>query len=183
MARVDRPGRRPALPDLRAHRYRPRCFDLLAGHSRAGQAAQDRSRASGRAGAGQGHRPAGDPDLDTGGGRPGLRGHQGLGRAALQDDRLGGARPGELEVGCPRGGGLARLDYTQNVSNKTLVAPYSPRAAPGAPVSAPIAWEELDDPALRPDGFTIRTVLGRVAELGDLFGAVLREGQQLPPLE
>jgi len=80
-------------------------------------------------------------------------------------------------------GGLARLDYTQNVSNKTLVAPYSPRAAPGAPVSAPIAWEELDDPALRPDGFTIRTVLGRVAELGDLFGAVLREGQQLPPLE
>jgi len=80
-------------------------------------------------------------------------------------------------------GGLARLDYTQNVSNKTLVAPYSPRAAPGAPVSAPIAWEELDDPALRPDGFTIRTVLSRVAELGDLFGAVLREGQQLPPLE
>ena len=31
-------------------------------------------------------------------------------------------------------GGLARLDYTQNVSNKTLVAPYSPRAAPGAAV-------------------------------------------------
>jgi len=80
-------------------------------------------------------------------------------------------------------GGLARLDYTQNVSNKTLVAPYSPRAAPGAPVSAPIAWEELDDPALRPDGVTIRTVLDRVAELGDLFGAVLREGQRLPPLE
>ncbi|HYS32360.1 MAG TPA: DNA polymerase ligase N-terminal domain-containing protein [Streptosporangiaceae bacterium] len=80
-------------------------------------------------------------------------------------------------------GGLARLDYTQNVSNKTLVAPYSPRAAPGAPVSAPIAWEELDDPALRPDGVTIRTVLDRVAELGDLFGAVLRGGQRLPPLE
>ncbi len=55
-------------------------------------------------------------------------------------------------------GGLARLDYTQNVSNKTLVAPYSPRAAPGAPVSAPIAWDELDDPSLRPDGFTIRTI-------------------------
>jgi len=80
-------------------------------------------------------------------------------------------------------GGLARLDYTQNVSNKTLVAPYSPRAAPGAPVSAPIAWEEIDDPSLRPDGFTIRTVLERVAELGDLFGAVLGEGQRLPPLD
>ena len=46
--------------------------------------------------------------------------------------------------------GRARLDYTQNAINKTLVAPYSPRAAPGAPVSAPIDWDELDDPALRP---------------------------------
>jgi len=80
-------------------------------------------------------------------------------------------------------GGLARLDYTQNVSNKTLVAPYSPRAAPGAPVSAPIAWDELDDPSLRPDGFTIRTVLDRIAESGDLFGAVLGEGQRLPQLD
>jgi bifunctional non-homologous end joining protein LigD len=78
--------------------------------------------------------------------------------------------------------GLARLDYTQNVSNKTLVAPYSPRAAPGAPVSAPIDWAELDDPALRPDGFTIRTVLDRVTERGDLFRTVLGEGQELPPL-
>jgi bifunctional non-homologous end joining protein LigD len=80
-------------------------------------------------------------------------------------------------------GGLARLDYTQNVSNKTLVAPYSPRAAPGAPVSAPIAWEELDDPSLRPDGFTIRTVLDRVSERGDLFRPVLNDDQRLPPLE
>jgi bifunctional non-homologous end joining protein LigD len=80
-------------------------------------------------------------------------------------------------------GGLARLDYTQNVSNKTLVAPYSPRAAPGAPVSAPIAWDELDDPALRPDGFTIRTVLDRVADRGDLFRPVLAADQQLPALD
>ena len=78
--------------------------------------------------------------------------------------------------------GLARLDYTQNVSNKTLVAPYSPRAAPGAPVSAPIEWDELDDPALRPDGFTIRTVVERVAEKGDLFRLVQGPGQVLPPL-
>jgi bifunctional non-homologous end joining protein LigD len=37
-------------------------------------------------------------------------------------------------------GGLARLDYTQNAINKTLVAPYSPRPAPGAPISTPIDW-------------------------------------------
>jgi bifunctional non-homologous end joining protein LigD len=78
--------------------------------------------------------------------------------------------------------GLARLDYTQNEHIKTLVAPYSPRAAPGAPVSAPITWEELDDPGVRPDSFTIRTVPQRVAERGDLFAAALGQGQQLPPL-
>jgi bifunctional non-homologous end joining protein LigD len=79
-------------------------------------------------------------------------------------------------------GGLARLDYTQNAINKTLVAPYSPRPAPGAPVSAPIDWDELDDPSLRPDGFTIRTMPRRLAEKGDLFRAVLHHGQVLPPL-
>jgi bifunctional non-homologous end joining protein LigD len=79
-------------------------------------------------------------------------------------------------------GGLARLDYTQNAINKTLVAPYSPRAAAGAPVSAPIDWDELDDPALRSDRWTIRTVLDRVRERGDLFRPVLDPGQRLPPL-
>jgi bifunctional non-homologous end joining protein LigD len=79
-------------------------------------------------------------------------------------------------------GGLARLDFTQNAINRTLVAPYSPRAAAGAPVSAPITWEELDDPDLRPDGFTIRTVLDRLADRGDLFAGVLAVEQTLPPL-
>lgn len=76
--------------------------------------------------------------------------------------------------------GLARLDYTQNAINKTLVAPYSPRPAPGAPVSAPIEWDELDDPNLSPDGFTVRTILPRLAERGDLFREVLQTAQQLP---
>jgi bifunctional non-homologous end joining protein LigD len=79
-------------------------------------------------------------------------------------------------------GGLARLDYTQNTKIKTLVAPYSPRAAAGAPVSAPIGWDELDDPALRPDGFTITGMPARVAERGDLFRPVLDSGQVLPPI-
>ena len=78
--------------------------------------------------------------------------------------------------------GRARLDYTQNVHHKTLVAPYSPRAAAGAPVSAPIGWDELDDPALRPDGFTIRSEPARVAERGDLFRTVLDRSQPLPPI-
>jgi bifunctional non-homologous end joining protein LigD len=77
-------------------------------------------------------------------------------------------------------GGLARLDYTQNAINKTLVAPYSPRPAPGAPVSAPIRWDELDDPTLTPDAFTLRTVPERIAEQGDLFRAALVHEQRLP---
>jgi bifunctional non-homologous end joining protein LigD len=78
--------------------------------------------------------------------------------------------------------GLARLDYTQNAVNKTLVAPYSPRAAAGAPVSVPIEWDELDDPALRPDGYTLRTVPARLDERGDPFRTVLAGDQRLPPL-
>jgi bifunctional non-homologous end joining protein LigD len=78
--------------------------------------------------------------------------------------------------------GLARLDYTQNAIGNTLVAPYSPRPAPGAPVSAPIHWDELDDPKLRPDRFTIRTILRRLATEGDPFHDVLLARQKLPRL-
>jgi len=80
-------------------------------------------------------------------------------------------------------GGLARLDYTQNAINKTLVAPYSPRATAGAPVSAPIAWDELEDPKLRPDRYTIRSILKRLDERGDLFAPVLTTPQRLPRLQ
>jgi bifunctional non-homologous end joining protein LigD len=79
-------------------------------------------------------------------------------------------------------GGKARLDYTQNAINKTLVAPYSVRAAPGAPVSVPIEWDELDDPSLRPDQWTIRTVLDRIEDVGDLMAPMLRDAQELPAL-
>jgi bifunctional non-homologous end joining protein LigD len=79
--------------------------------------------------------------------------------------------------------GLARMDYTQNAINKTLVAPYSPRAAPGAPVSAPIDWDELDDPHLVPDRWTIRTIGNRIAEKGDLFADVLDHRQTLPQIK
>jgi bifunctional non-homologous end joining protein LigD len=78
--------------------------------------------------------------------------------------------------------GLARLDYTQNAPNRTLVSVYSARAVPGAPVSAPIEWTELDDPDLRPDRWTIRTMGERVRTRGDLFAGALDLDQALPPL-
>lgn len=78
--------------------------------------------------------------------------------------------------------GKARLDYTQNAINKTLVGPYSSRPAPGAPVSMPITWDELDDPELRPDRWTIRDVAERLRSRGDPFRAVLDDRQTLPKL-
>jgi len=76
--------------------------------------------------------------------------------------------------------GLARLDYTQNVIGKTLVAPYSARPAPGAPVSVPIEWDELDDPDLRADRYTVRTAAERVATVGDPMAPARRDPQTLP---
>lgn len=78
--------------------------------------------------------------------------------------------------------GLARLDYTQNQINKTLVAPYSVRPVPGAPVSVPLEWDEIDDPHLRPDRWTIRDVLHRLEDVGDPFDALVGVRQTLPTL-
>jgi len=79
-------------------------------------------------------------------------------------------------------GGLARLDYTQNAINKTLVAPYSVRAAAGATVSMPITWDELDDPELRSDRWTIRSAAPRLAAVGDLAASMLHDAQHLTAL-
>ncbi len=76
--------------------------------------------------------------------------------------------------------GRIRIDYTQNIINKTLAAPYSLRPAPGAPVSTPITWNELDDPDLRPDRWNIATIAERVASVGDLFAPALLADQDVP---
>ena len=76
--------------------------------------------------------------------------------------------------------GRARLDYTQNASIKTLVTPYSVRPAAGAPVSAPITWDELDDPDLCPDRWTVRDIIERVERVGDLFAPAQTDAQELP---
>jgi bifunctional non-homologous end joining protein LigD len=81
-----------------------------------------------------------------------------------------------------RRSGRARLDFTQNAVNKTLVAPYAVRPVADAGVSMPIRWEELDDPSLRPDRWDIRTAIQRIETVGDLFRGALELEQELPPL-
>jgi bifunctional non-homologous end joining protein LigD len=78
--------------------------------------------------------------------------------------------------------GKIRIDYTQNVINKTLAGPYSVRPEVRAPVSTPITWEELDDPTLRPNGWTMKNIHRRVEEKGDLFQGALELRQRLPKL-
>ncbi len=64
------------------------------------------------------------------------------------------------------------LDYTQNIKGKSLVSVYSVRDLPGAPVSTPVAWEELTDD-LNPYDFNISTVPERLKKSGDLFSGLL----------
>jgi bifunctional non-homologous end joining protein LigD len=80
------------------------------------------------------------------------------------------------------GGGPVRVDVDANAPDRAQLAPYSPIAAPGAPVCAPLDWAELDDPAPRPDQFTVRTVPDRLDERGDLLADALRATQRLPKL-
>ncbi|MGB6486394.1 MAG: non-homologous end-joining DNA ligase [Steroidobacteraceae bacterium] len=57
------------------------------------------------------------------------------------------------------------IDYNMNVRGKTLAAAYSPRGSPGAPVSMPLTWDELE--RARPEDFTVASVIGRLEKTGD----------------
>ena len=57
------------------------------------------------------------------------------------------------------------LDYLQNRHSQTIVAPFSVRPLPGATVSMPIQWGEVND-SLDPKNFTIKNAIDRMARLG-----------------
>jgi DNA ligase D len=72
------------------------------------------------------------------------------------------------------------VDFNQNAPHKTVFGPWSVRARPGAQVSAPLRWDEVE--ALHPDELTIATVPGRLAELGDPWEGMTERPQSLEPL-
>src|SRR3954447_25725088 len=72
------------------------------------------------------------------------------------------------------------VDYNQNARDRTIASAYSIRAKPGAPVSAPLTWDEL--PAVAPEDFTVATMPARFAEVGDRHAAIDEAAHSLQPL-
>ncbi|KHL17031.1 DNA ligase D [Mumia flava] len=62
------------------------------------------------------------------------------------------------------------VDYNQNARDHTIAAAYSVRGVPEGLVSAPVRWDEIDD--AEPADFTIATMPGRFAEVGDLHAGI-----------
>ena len=77
-------------------------------------------------------------------------------------------------------GGKVYVDFLQNRRSATVVPPYVARPVPGARVSMPLEWDELDG-GLHPDRFTIANVPELLARRGDLFRATLTDRQDFAP--
>jgi bifunctional non-homologous end joining protein LigD len=77
-------------------------------------------------------------------------------------------------------GTLVTVDHAQNSVGRNTAAPYTARALPGAPVSTPLTWDEVEAGRFRPSGFTLKTARDRLERHGDLFRPVLAADQRLP---
>ncbi len=71
------------------------------------------------------------------------------------------------------------IDFNQNAPHKTVFGAWSVRARPGAQVSTPLAWDEVDD--IRPDQFTIASLPARLEAIGDPWLAMNDDPQSLEP--
>lgn len=87
-----------------------------------------------------------------------------------------------MEWEIPAREGRVFIDHNQNVGGKTIASVYSVRPLPGAPVSTPLLWDELES-LPGPGAFTIATIWERLRSHGDLFAPVLRGGQRLDAAE
>ncbi|HXS43046.1 MAG TPA: non-homologous end-joining DNA ligase [Solirubrobacteraceae bacterium] len=72
------------------------------------------------------------------------------------------------------------VDYNQNARDRTIASAYSVRPKPGAPVSAPVTWDELGEVA--PEDFTVATMPARFAAVGDRHAAIDDAVHSLRPL-
>jgi bifunctional non-homologous end joining protein LigD len=96
-------------------------------------------------------------------------------------ERLAAGDPDHLTVEhrIAKRGGRIYVDTTRNAYAQHAVAPYAVRAKPGAPVATPLRWDELDDRALKPNGWTIRTIGDRLAADGDPWQGIGRHARSV----
>jgi bifunctional non-homologous end joining protein LigD len=105
-------------------------------------------------------------------------------RAAAQvlADRIAAEHPDTLTTAWrkEKRDGRILVDVARNTYGQTLVAPYAVRALDGAPVSAPISWDEVADPGLRPHAFTLRAMPARIQD-SDPWADITASAATLPP--
>jgi bifunctional non-homologous end joining protein LigD len=96
---------------------------------------------------------------------------------------LAAANPSDLtmEWDKPKRKGKVFIDHNRNASGQTVASVYSVRPRPGAPVSAPLTWDELGDVAN--GDVTIVNLWDRLQRYGDLFAPVVAGGQTLDAAE
>jgi bifunctional non-homologous end joining protein LigD len=75
--------------------------------------------------------------------------------------------------------GRIYVDTGRNGYSATFAAAYTVRAKPGAPVSAPCTWDEVESGTVSPGSFTLRTMPTRVDALGDVWADLHRRGRSL----
>jgi len=94
---------------------------------------------------------------------------------------LAARHPDELTTEFRKAGRGARIliDVLRNRYAQTAVPPYAVRARPGAPVATPIEWRELSSSRLRPDGWTLETVVRRLQAKGDPWADMQRSARGL----
>src|SRR5262249_11974543 len=71
------------------------------------------------------------------------------------------------------------IDTGRNGYGATFAAAYAVRAKPGAPVSAPCTWEEIETGAVGPQTFNLRTMPKRIAEVADAWIDIAAHAQSL----
>lgn len=71
-------------------------------------------------------------------------------------------------------GGRILVDTGRNAYSATFAAAYAVRAKPGAPVSAPCTWEEIESGEVHPQTFTLRSMAARAADAGDLWSGMAK---------
>ena len=77
--------------------------------------------------------------------------------------------------------GRILVDTGRNSYSATFAAAYAVRAKPGAPISAPCTWTEVERGDVHPRSFTLRSMHSRIAKVGDLWAEMSARGQPLDP--